>query len=252
MEKNKRDFVILITLLTILINYSIFTLIVSSKLNKLKELKNKYNQLQENINTAINLKTNEKNILKEIEKLEKDTVEISQLTPNAIDTPQLIYDFYNYCIKYNAVGDTIQFQLEDNNQQAQLGQIEDLSGNLNQTEQNNQQSTNENSSNFKTLDISLDVYCSRDNIDEFLSNLNAITKRKLNIKSITISQPTEINTVQIEGNTVDEHTQRIQGKLPVKIVFVHYLYFDGNEYKNDYNFFDLKLGFDRIADMFKE
>lgn len=250
MEKNKRDIVVLLVLLTFLINYIFYSNVISPKLNSLKESKNKYNQLQEKINTAINLKIKEKSIKQEVEKLTKETEKLSVLTPNSIDTPQLIYDFYNYCKKHGVVGDTIEFQLEDDKQGEQTQEeLDSKTQETNQDNQNQQQSTEKE--NLKVLDITLDVYCSKEKLDEFLNNLNDITTRRLNIKSITISQPTQINTVVNEENVIDEHTQKIQGKLPVKIVFLQYIYLDGKNYKNNYDFFNIKLGFDKIGDIFK-
>lgn len=249
MEKNKRDILILIVLMTFLINYVIYFYIISPKLNNLKNSKSKHEELQEKINTASNLKIQEKTLKEEVEKLTNDTGKISQLMPSKIDTPQLIYDFYNYCKKHNVIGQSIEFQLKENNQELQTKEIDSITNETNQDNQSNQQITEKRSSTLKVLDIALDVYCSKDKLDEFLNDLNNITTRRLNIKLITISQPTQINT---EDNLIDEHKQMVQGKLPVKIIFKQYIYLDENDYKNNYDYFNIKVGFDTIGDLFKD
>lgn len=272
MDKRKRDIVILVILTAFLVNYVIYFYIIVPKFNDLKNLKNQYNELQQKIEKAKELKAREDKINQEINELIKETEGINILTPNKIDTPQLIYDFYNYCKKYNVVGENIEFQLDENNIETNddikkivEGINKEINANSkeeqsNLEQQNQTANENKDSSKFKKLDITLNVYCANDDLDKFLKNLDYITKRKLNVKLISISQVIENEanqqqeTEQIDiqnEQEIDEHTKKIQGKLPVKIVFTQYLYIDSSVYENNYEYFDIKIGFEKIGDIFK-
>lgn len=238
MNKNKRDIVVLLVLATFLVNYVLYAYVVDKKLKKLKQLENKYYTLQESINNAIQLKSTQKQLEEEIKDLSIKVQEIDKLIPYSIDTPQLIYDFYNYCKRYNVIGDEIEFKLDEYSETTNETQVEE-----------NQQQINEG---IKRLDIILNVYSSKEDLTMFLNNLDSITERKLNIKSISISQTTSSQTSEEEVTNVEEN--KFLGKLPIKIVFTQYIYFDQQPHKNinKYTYLDMKIGFKQIQDMFIE
>ena len=277
MDKNKKELIVLILLLFIGANYLIYHYYLVPLQNKLVLEKKKYTQA-----LALGNETNSKNNkLKQLqqtqEKLKNDSATLETLTVKEIDTPQLIYDFYNSCKKYGITGDDVSFDLNGTADQSQSSNTVSQQ-NTNQQTGNNSQNTNNASDKSKSgnkllkLSITLNVNGDNDNMENYIRNLNTITNRKLNVKSIelksigtqnvSINPSTLTQLPQITGSnsTVQSTPQLPQvqvtpgtSRLSATIVFYQYLLTDGKEISNkdSYDFYHENIGFDSIAKMFK-
>lgn len=242
MEKNKRDLMILIAILFIGFNYVIYTYFITYKLDTVKQAKNKYALKTKELNS---LKAKKKSIetkQQELKKLRQETSSFNSMVPTQIDTPQLIYDFYNGCKSFGVNGQNISFEL--------------LNGD-----------SSSNSSDFHTLIIDLKITGNKANIENFMRNLNTVTKRKLNVKSITIgsSDDEEVNNDELKSSDEEvstdnsnksvDNVKKNGDELPGEIIFYQYVQGSGSsntKVPNNYVFYDSqKQGFNSIADMFK-
>lgn len=172
MDKNKRDLMILIAIIFIGINYATYTYFISQKMKSTEAFKNNYIAQAEKLSEMEVKKETIKQRKKEIEKLKKDTASFSSKIPSKVNTPELIYDFYTACQKYKVIGDSVSFQLLDNSEADKTDKSEDESL---------------SNANVYTLTISLKVTGHKIDMETFIKNLNTITKRKLNIKSIALA-----------------------------------------------------------------
>lgn len=190
MDKNKRDLMTLIAIIFIGINYATYTYFISQKMKSVEAFKNNYITQAEKLSEMEVKKETIKQRKKEIEKLKKDTSSFSSKIPAKVNTPELIYDFYTSCQKYNVIGDSVSFQL-----------LEDSEVN------NNDKSDNEDLSNANvyTLAINLKVTGHKIDMETFIKNLNNITKRKLNIKSIALA------TLDLEDKDEDKAENKADG-----------------------------------------
>ncbi|AGY76856.1 type 4a pilus biogenesis protein PilO [Clostridium autoethanogenum] len=242
MEKNKRDLMILIAILFIGFNYVIYTYYITYKLDTVKQAKNKYSLKTKELNS---LKAKKKSIetkQQELKKLRQETSSFDSMVPTQIDTPQLIYDFYNGCKSFGVNGENISFEL--------------LNGD-----------SSSSSNNFHTLIIDLKITGNKANIENFMRNLNTVTKRKLNVKSITIgsSDDEEVNNGELKSSDKEvstdnsnkpvDNAKKNGDELPGEIIFYQYVQGSGNsntKVPNSYIFYNSqKQGFNSIADMFK-
>lgn len=241
------------------------------------------------------LKATEKKITKtkeENEKLKKDIQLMDKLTSNQIDTPQLIYDFYYSCIKYGINGEEIKFDLlpsNDTDNEENTNKIEDKKKEnikkedlSNSKEKSNSSEANYISDGIVRLSINLMVNGDKYKIEKYINNLNSITERKLNVKSIELSSKTEkeknkeennnkdINNNNInlnnsnsesnkisyqENNSMDESNNFIlvkDNEICAEIVFYQYIRVNEENYDaiKNYAFYNKKTGFNSIADMF--
>lgn len=193
MEKNKRDLMILIAIIFIGINYATYTYFISQKMKSTEAFKNNYITQAEKLSEMEVKRETIKQRKKEIEKLKKDTASFSSKIPSRVNTPELIYNFYTACQKYKVIGDSVSFQLLDNSKvdKADKGENEILSN-----------------ANVNTLTINLKVTGHKIDIETFIKNLNTITKRKLNIKSIALatldSEDKDETEAKVDGNDNEE------------------------------------------------
>ncbi|MEY7999868.1 type 4a pilus biogenesis protein PilO [Clostridium sp. Mt-5] len=236
MEKNKRDLMILIAILFIGFNYIIYNYFTSNKLKEIDKAKSTYISREDKLK---NLKTVKKSIegkREELKKLKQETSVFDSMVPSQIDTPQLIYDFYNKCKLSGVNGQKISFQLlKENND-------------------------NKSNGNFHTLIIDLQISGSKAGVENFIKNLSSTTRRKLNVKSISITSKGE-NENQEESSNTDtsalggDGSTKPEDELFSEIIFYQYIQGDGSskvETPDNYVFYDSrKQGFNSISDMFK-
>ncbi|MBC2579951.1 hypothetical protein [Clostridium sp. DJ247] len=206
MEKNKKDLMILIVIIFIGINYVIYTYFITSQLDNIKTQKNKYLAQKQKLNDIKLKKQSIDKKKKDLEKLKKETADFDNVVPTEINTPQLIYDFYTGCKLFGIVGQNLTFQLLDNNTDPNKSPNTNSSAN-NNTNTNNTNSTDNKSKQpsgkFYTLTVNLKVLGDKENVENFIKNLGVITKRKLNVKNITISSSENNNTSKETSNGVD-------------------------------------------------
>lgn len=259
MDKKTKKVLLLIFLIFFLANYLLYIRIISLKIDNLNSSKMKYAENEERIEKYIQSKGKLDKIEAEIEELSEKTAQLNKLTVYNIDTPQLIYEFYNYCNEYGVYGDIIEFQLKENSDSSN-NQTDQTSNTLNNTNANDTQNETNKSSQISLkgnneiqgekllkLSIDLSVYCTPAKLDAYLGNLNKITSRMLNVEVIDIVKVSENNDM------INDTSNLKNGDLKVDIKFSHYLIDDGKYHTNDnnYEFFDAKVGFDKIGDMFK-
>ncbi|APM38493.1 hypothetical protein [Clostridium kluyveri] len=275
MEKNKRDLMILIALLFVGVNYASYTYFIKPQLNSVEQAKNKYITRKKEL-SSIKLKQQSIHTKeKEIEKLKQETADFDSMVPVKVDTPKLIYDFYNGCKLSGITGQSISFQLlngEDNS-----GENTDNTSNITDNEDSTTSQNNQVSGKFYTLSINLKVTGNKSNIENFIKGLKTITERKLNVKSIIIYTPNGITSgssnndtdtqnlfpesnssgleENVNNNQADESSTQTSQKLLSEIVFYEYIQDSGNGEGNsqeNYGFYDSEReGFNSISDMFK-
>lgn len=295
MNKEKKLEIFLAILIFLLINYATYRYFFFSRYNNLLAQKEEFTQKWEKVKK---LKLTEKKIegiKKENEKLKKDIELMNKLTSNQIDTPQLIYDFYYSCIKYGINGEEMKFDLlpSDNKDEEQsANKIEEKNkkdGNSSK-EKDNSSEINYISDDIVRLSITLKVNGDKYKIEKYINNLNSITERKLNVKSVRLFSKTEEekekeefkrenellnndgldNKKDINFNNNKENEEDIAPSknndslendsfilvkdkiISCEIVFYQYIRVTGENYDSikNYAFYNKKIGFKSIADMF--
>lgn len=254
MDKNRKQIILLIFLIFIGINYALYQFFFLPSLKSLKLKEKEYVNKHEKLKSLINEKNNYEALKNEIDRLKSDTEELDAIAPHTIDTPQLVYDFYTACKKYGIKGEDLTFELENQIQSKNKS---------NQTNsiKNNSGSNDSKVSGVLKLAITLNASGNKNSIENFIRNLDDITKRKLNVKSISISVKEDSeNEGQIPGDgIITEIGEASSVRLPktdeldLVIVFYQYLQSDGAQYEKPktYTFYDGKKGFKNLADMFK-
>lgn len=282
MEKNKKDLMILIAILFIGVNYAVYTYFITSRLDSVKQAENKYLTQKQKLNDIKVKKQSIEKRKKELEKLKQETVDFDNIVPIKIDTPQLIYDFYNGCKLFGVTGQNISFQLLDNNSDHNNKAPNNTTTNNNNNTNNTNNTNKEVKQGFYTLTIDLKITGDKGNIENFIKNLGTITNRKLNVKSITISS-SEDNTALKNSNSAintqnatntqsglstdnsnvnstktqtDADNSQVSINQPTaEVIFYQYIQSDGNsqlKVPNNYEFYNSeKEGFNSISDMFK-
>ncbi|WP_411682448.1 hypothetical protein [Clostridium thailandense] len=276
---------ILISILFVGVNYVIYTYFIKNELNSVNQARNKYMTQKQKLSDIKAKKQTIDTKKKELEKLKQKTANFDNMVPVKIDTPQLIYDFYNGCKLYGVTGQNISFQLLGNNNSSNNPNVSSNSNgnnNVNSSNNINRQDT-QNNQKFYSLTIDLKITGDKGNVESFIKNLGVITKRMLNIKSISISS-IEDNISSMgsnnQGNT--QNSNNIQNQLSInnanltetgkkqsntsqknnlvnqlsaEIIFYQYIQDDKGSQENipnNYEFYDSqKEGFSSIADMFK-
>jgi type IV pilus assembly protein PilO len=259
MDKAKKQLIILILLVFFGANYAITEYAVIPGINALKSTQAEYLELVAKLNNLTEKNKQIEDLRAEIQKIKEDVAELDRIAPKGIDTPQLVYDFYNACLDYGITGETISFELreqgQENNQQ-------------NPDQQQEAQKANEpNQTVYLRLSINLKVKGDKVYIEEFLRNIDGITERKLNVKSIAITASSDQGG-EAGNNTFDPNVQLVTPEeefngqnfefidayeIAANIVFYHYVQLDGQEYERikKYDFMDTEIGFESISDMFE-
>lgn len=179
---------ILIAIIFIGINYGIYTYFVSKQMESVAAFKNDYITKEEKISEMEVKKALIAERKKEIEKLKKQTADFNKKAPVKVNTPELIYDFYIACKEYEVTGDSISFQLIEGDTENKSSQVDNYS--------------------VYTLTINLKVIGNKNNMEKFIKNLNDITTRKLNVKSITLASLVNEDKEKelIDKRTIDNET----------------------------------------------
>ena len=221
MNKNKREVLILLVLIFLGINYAVYEYLIYPKYTEFKAQKAKYNEKKQSVVVLEGKKDSIEGLKVQVSKLKEESKALDDIAPYYIDTPQLVYDFYMYCSKYNVKGDNISFQLsESNNSKEENSSLKSLAI-------------------VSKLSINLKVNGSNNSIEEFIKNLDKITSRKLNVVSVTLTDKDGTASEQIEA----------------EIVFNQYLQGSGKLYNKDKTystFYSETEDFKTIADMFKK
>lgn len=198
MDKNKRQIIILICLLAFIANYSVYTYYVAPQLGKIESLKKTYEQKVNKLNLLQKEKARIDSLKKNVAELKVESEKLDTMAPREIDTPKLIYDFYNFCKLYGVTGESVKFQLQEGSQPQSA----------NGKESTKKSTTNNNSvknSNLTLISFTIDlsVKGNKGNIGNMLNNLNTITDRKLNVKNIVLA------TADIQQNNGDNENSSI-------------------------------------------
>jgi type IV pilus assembly protein PilO len=220
MDKKRLELLILILLIFFAVNYAVYIFYLQPKFQYYSQAENEYRSMKSKLKL---LQEKEAQIedLKGQAKIYQDKLDaLDVIIPRDLNTPQLIYDFYVSTKNFNIQGESINFQLRASEPGSNTAEAE-------------------NSSSFIELLISLRVFGTRGYIENYIRNLNNITDRKLTVDNIVLSAQEE-----------DTNNER---KLSAEINFVQYLEPDDTNRAliRKYEFYDKKIGFDSIADMFK-
>ena len=154
MERDKKELLVLIVIIFLGLNYAFYEYYFIPKKISLESKKQSYKEKEGRLNY---LKEQQKNIdviNKEIESLTKETEKLD----SKINTPQLVYDFYNVCKNYNVKGENVSFTLPE-----------------------------ETSEQMQTFLISLSVSGTSGNVESFIKDIEGSTNNKMNVKSVTLS-----------------------------------------------------------------
>lgn len=249
MEKNKKEIILLIIIVFIGINYAIYAYLINTSLVSLKNKQMEFNEKKQELITLERKKLSIVRLQKELEKSKVDAAALDRLAPFNIDTPQLIYDFYTYCKKYNVIGENLTFQLlPSGNTTSQGVNVAPSTVNTPSPQVNNTISAiKKDNFQLASLSININVSGAKTNIELFLKNLDHITSRKLNVANITLtmkssSQAVNNKLILTKGDTIE-----------AQITFNQYVQSDEKKhliYKK-YNFYNSKTGYGTISDMFK-
>lgn len=235
---NKRRILFLVFILTIFIgiNMYIYNFYVLPNMELLAKKKAQFDVANDKLQKLLLDKSKIQDIQKETQKLNTQLENMDKLIPYGIDTPQLVYDFYNYCIKCGVKGGTISFQLDESQSQVDKNTSDKKAAG---------DKPPEKTKKFGKLEITLTISGNKKNIFDFLYNVNDITGRRINVKSIRLSHEGS----QINKSLQDQNTDILYGE----IIFYHYIQIDDKQVQNlkQYEFFDNTVGFDTIPDMFK-
>ncbi|HEY8892273.1 MAG TPA: hypothetical protein VIM70_18725 [Clostridium sp.] len=281
MNKTKKQIIFLILIITVGICYSINTYIITPEKLVIKQ---KAKEIQDYTQKLKLLKSKSDEVVKltmENKKLKEVADSIGDVTVKDIDTPQLIYDFYNSCIDYGIKGEDLVFQLVDS---AAKG-AEPTSGTTSSTTENNTTvntqtniTTNKANDINKTkvvsdlliLTIELKVSGDKNNVEKYIRNLNGLTTRKINVKSIKIEATDGAvvgNNIATTGNVTNSVTQpgttvlpgvitstpSVTNQLTADIIFNQYLYTKDKDIlrPSSYSFYNGNKGFTDFSSMFK-
>lgn len=176
MNKQKNLLLALIIIIFLSVNYAVYNLYFSNKINQINQQKSTYFQVLDKINKIEESEKKLEKLISDNEKLKSNSETLDSMAPKQIDTPQLVYDFYTSCAQYNIKGEELDFDLGEKDDQEKTAEDKKDQGDKKEDKQ----------SNFQKLTIDLKVSGNRNDIEQYIRNLQGITKRQLNIKSIKI------------------------------------------------------------------
>ncbi|MFA9396696.1 MAG: hypothetical protein ACERKV_00325 [Clostridiaceae bacterium] len=260
MNKKKVEILVFVLIVFVAINYGVYNYVLLPYEDKVVEAKEAYQAkilLQEQ---KENEKAEYESLKAELEEMANYPAELDELTAEAIDTPQLIYDFYNYCKKYEVNGGELVFDLAGVQLQSENGEL----SSVNQEEQETKKVLK------MTIGLTADGETAK--MDKFLRNLNSITDRKINVFSIELTADTTESVVLLpddlvntepeydeDGNPVSQDLTDIElpdsevtKNLEANIVFYQYIMLDSEQADKlkTYDFYHEDIGFDSIEDLF--
>lgn len=236
-NKSKIELLLLIALLFLGANYGIYSYYLKPNYEKALNEKNRYLDKKRYLDKLNSDKSNLVNLKKEAETLKIESSKLNDLIIKQLDTPQIVYDFYNACLKYKISGKSLKFELNNNSK--------DKSTNLKE--------------NFKDVSlVKLSIYLKIDgeknNIENFIRNLNSITGIHLSVKNVSLKSNAYIIDNKNVNIPIEENSQISKDNISADIIFYQYLLLDGTEYNNlkKYDFFNGADGFNSISDMIKK
>ncbi|WP_027626698.1 hypothetical protein [Clostridium lundense] len=295
MNKEKKLKIFLVILIFLLINYVTYRCFFFSRYNNLLAQKEEFTQKEDKIKKLKLTEKKIKEIKKENEKLKKDIELMNKLTSNQIDTPQLIYDFYYSCIKYGINGEEMKFDLftldnkyekdgKDEKQEKNKAEDKNKKSVNSSKEKDNSSEINYISDDIVRLSLTLKVSGNKYKIEKYINNLNGITERKLNVKSVRLFSKIEEESKREDeliinnnlenkedinfnngGNKDKEDFEENNNSLKkdsfilvkdevisCEIVFYQYIRVSEENYDSikNYSFYNKKIGFRSIGDMF--
>lgn len=277
MNKNQKEYIAFIILVTVILNYAFYNFCLGPDLRTLNEKKISYNNTKQTLDKIEAQSKNLNSLNKELQKMKAQISSIdAEIPKNNINTPQLVYDFYNSCKKYNLDGSLIKFQL-DNKSASTSG-----SG-----------STSGNSANLpvglERLTFELKASGNKSDAESFIRNLSNITSRTIAVESISLtagvdsssnqnstsaqsstqnnspSQETQLPSDVIPGQAT-QSTQDPQSsssaadtdsnssdKVTLTIIFYQYLQLDNSQSNTTkkYGFYNGASPYNSISDMLK-
>lgn len=220
MDKKRLELLILMLLVFFAVNYAAYIFYLQPKFQYYNQTENEYRSMKSKLKLLQEKEAQIEDLRGQAKIYQDKLTALDVIIPRDLNTPQLIYDFYVSTKNFNIQGESINFQLRA-------------------SEPGSNTSEAENSSSFIELLISLRVFGTREYIENYIRNLNNITARKLTVDNIVLSAQ--------EGDINSER------KISAEINFVQYLELDDTNRNliRKYDFYDKKIGFDSIADMFK-
>lgn len=212
MDKKQIEIIILILLITFGINYSFYSYYMSPKYEALQNQKIKFDEVKLKL---AQLKAKSVQLQKAKEEEERLKIELNDFDerfPKAIDTPQLIRDFYDSLQRFGLTGSEIIFGKEKN----PVNILPQGDGKGNAQGNSNAQSSN-NVGDISAMSITLKLSGSLNNIEDYIKNIDSITKRKLNVKAVSI-------TLKDSGSKLSSKSPINSGAIyNAEIVFNQYL-----------------------------
>lgn len=244
MNKTKKQILLLIAIILIGACYAINEyiivpkkLLIDMKAKEIQADKQKLNLLKSKNTQLIELNA-------EVAKLKQVANSIDEFTVTEIDTPQLIFEFYSSCKNFGIKGENLFFQLADTNTKLEVP--------INKTDDTNNSNI---TTDLLKLTIELRVSGDKDKVEKYIRSLNALTSRKINVKSIKLEAVLD-PTVSNDGisHIPSEFLEKpVTNRITADIVFNQYIYGNGKNiiHPSKYGFFDGKTGFSNFSDMFK-
>jgi len=266
MNKTKKQIIFFILIVIVGVCYSVSTYIIIPKKvlldKKAKDVQAQSLKLQ-------SLKSKSSEVVKvkaEVAKLKEVANSIKDFATTDINTPQLVFDFYTSCTQYGIKGEDLIFQLADSNANAQDTNKTATSDNTTVNDKTGATSNEANSSNNATktttnllkLTIELKVSGDKNKVEDYIRNLNALTLRKINVKSIRLEAIIG-SSAGVNGATTNTLTPAdtlavtVSNQVTADIVFNQYIYTENKDIvrSSNYSFYDEKTGFTNFSDMFK-
>lgn len=238
MKKEKVEQIILMILVFCGLNYMLYSFYFKGQFEQLTAEKNKYNNAKDKVTELRFKKVQVNNLIEENEKLKSDHEKLDELIPAALDTPQIIYDFYTACKKYSVTGENLEFKrvIQEGTQIAQEG---------NEASANNSETV---SQGYEIIEIKLSFSGKKSKVEEFIKKLDKITSSKLDVQRIAIAA--KLPEAADLSDTANQIADEI---LEGEVTFAQYIQkseTDGTA-SVEYDFYNVSLGFDKIADMFE-
>lgn len=273
MSKTKKQILIFIIIILFGVGYAFnqYVIIPSNLLNEKKLIEMRANKQKLSL-----LKSKSLDIVKEkaaVLKLKLQASELSNLTVHAVNTPQLVYDFYTSCKEYNIKGEDLTFQLVNNTETTQIAPNKNSTTNNAITPTPTTDATKKTGQTSDLIKLTIDLKVSgyKNQVQQYIKNLSTFTNRKINVKSINLaaslsqkadtgnsgltSQTLVIPQANMQQGSIKSSTPIVQAtdQVTADIIFYQYIYNEGNQIEstNNYDFYNSKPGLNDFSEMFK-
>ena len=265
MEKTKKQILLFIIIIIVGVGYVINEYIMAPKKLLIQEKSIQLEADKQKLNLLTSMISDVSSLNEEVAKLKKEAESIEEVTVKDINTPQLIFDFYNSCKDHGIKGENLVFQLADGDTNvdettSEATDITDENADENQTEVVTEGVTTENTNNdiskieatssLLKLTIDLKVSGDKDKVEDYIRSLTTLTSRKINVKSIKL-EATVAETITDEAT--GEETDQLTNEVNADISFNQYIFSNDEEIirLKNYSFYDENIGYSNFADMFK-